>query len=136
MFFSILGNTATGNLYHVLMTHNRRKRATSLLPRDRTILGKTDLFHRGHEQTSVFVNEARRRGVLNGFTYVTVPTSIAKDDKDDYQKKGRWHKCDHWKGNECCQYLAVSTVCPHLTSLIGCATLSETTYSKANFTIG
>lgn len=44
IFLHVLGNIATGNLYHALMTHKKENRATSLLLMDRTILGKTDLF--------------------------------------------------------------------------------------------
>lgn len=107
-FFSpCTGEYATGNLYHVLMTHNKGKRATSLLPIVRTILGKTDLFYMGNEHTTGSIIEARRVRYFD-WLLCRLPASVAKDDKAYYQKKGKWHKCGCQRDHEWCQHL-VST---------------------------
>eukprot|EP00069_Balaena_mysticetus_P013057 bmy_07925T0 len=82
-FSPCTGEYATGDLYHVLMTHNKGKSATALLPVVRTILGKTYLFY------------------------------MAKDDKAYYQKKGKWHKCGCQRDHEWCQHLATKNLVIH-----------------------
>ena len=106
-FSPCTGEYATGNLYHVLMTHNKGKRATSLLPIVRTILGKTDLFYMGNEHTTGSIIEASRVRYFD-WLLCCLPTSVAKDDKAYYQKKGKWHKCGCQRDHEWCQHL-VST---------------------------
>lgn len=64
-----------------------------------------------------------------------IPASIAKHDKDYYQKKGKGTNSTTERTMNSAD-LTVSTVSPHLTSSVGSATLSETTYNKTNFTIG
>lgn len=106
-FSPCTGEYATGDLYHVLMTHNKGKRATSLLPIVRIILGKIDFFYMGSEHTTGSIIEARRVRYFD-WLLCRLPASVAKDDKACYQKKGEWHKCGCQRDHEWCQHL-VST---------------------------